>query len=231
MDGGGLVRLRPDGGNGDTATSLHGMFSAGEASDSVYRQAVTAAGDGARAAMDAERWLRRNGGAGGVRWRLEVGNEESGGGGNAATKGRPEGAAVSTKGREGHVAPPRAEDSSSNKGDAPPSCDLALPECILSVVGEHPVVVFSKPWCPYCRMAMEALSLAGLPDPYVVDLTKIAGGREAQSTLGRLTGRRTVPNVYVGGTSIGGGDETAALQSRGQLLPLLMSAGAVLTGS
>ncbi|KAL9188697.1 hypothetical protein ACHAXT_007075 [Thalassiosira profunda] len=188
-----------------TATSINGAFAAGELVDEVYRQALTASSEGAKAAIDGQRYLRHMGmeTSASAKARLDVGKREP-------------------------AALQPSEDDKKSKG--PVDCDLTKAECIQSVVSSHPVVVFSKYYCPHCRRALEALrafTYKSADLPLVLDLTNIKGGFQAQDTLASMTGRRTVPNVFVGGKSIGGGDETTALHREGKLEGMLRDAGAI----
>jgi len=204
-----------------TSSSVPGLFAAGEVTDNIYKQAITAAAAGAQAAIDAERWLREQRGVTGSTNSIPGRNQQVG---DNTNKMEPVEIEVDRTADQGDV---EMEDGA----NIPDNCDLVSEDCLRSIVASYPVVVFSKPWCPYCRKALEALSLAGVFEDsgklLVIDLTKHENTQKIQATLQAMTGRRTVPNVFVGGKSIGGGDETRSFQQSGKLVPMLEEAGAL----
>ncbi|KAL2019486.1 hypothetical protein VTK56DRAFT_9602 [Thermocarpiscus australiensis] len=82
-----------------------------------------------------------------------------------------------------------------------------------AILKKSPVIIFSKSYCPYSKRAKGILLEKYViePTPYVVELDKHPIGTAIQTRLAEMTGRKTVPNVMVYGTSIGGGDEIADL--------------------
>ena len=101
---------------------------------------------------------------------------------------------------------------------------------VRSTIATHPVVVFGKSYCPYCHKAIRYLSQTGchylninLDEYYLyVEITpRRPDGAEIQSALAELTGRRTVPNVFINQKSIGGGDDTERLYRTGKLQELV----------
>ncbi len=72
--------------------------------------------------------------------------------------------------------------------------------------------------CPYCVRAQMLLKQRG-----VTEINKILIDREPEqrALMMERTGRRTVPQIYIGDTHVGGYDDLAALDREGGLLPLL----------
>ena len=82
-----------------------------------------------------------------------------------------------------------------------------------------PVTMYSTQVCPYCVMAEKLLLEKG-----VAHLEKILIDRDPQQREAMMTrtGRRTVPQIYIGDTHVGGYDDLVALDRAGKLDPLLV---------
>ena len=81
------------------------------------------------------------------------------------------------------------------------------------------VEIYTTTWCPYCHAAKSLLQEKGVAFEEVN-----AEDPEVRSAMvQRANGRRTVPQIFIGDTHVGGYDDMAALERRGQLDPLLAS--------
>lgn len=109
------------------------------------------------------------------------------------------------------------------------STELSVAEHIQQLIDQYSVMVFSKSYCPYSQKAKSILSKYNLGENYhVMELDQLSSkADEYQNELGKLTGARTVPRVFIGGKFIGGGDDTAALDQSGDLKKLLKEAKAL----
>ena len=85
----------------------------------------------------------------------------------------------------------------------------------------HQVVVWSKTYCPYCKKTKELFkSMEGL-DVVVHEIDTEKDGYRLQQELYRLTGQKSVPNVFVNNVHVGGNDDTQAAYKTGALQKLL----------
>jgi len=80
------------------------------------------------------------------------------------------------------------------------------------------VVMYTTQVCPYCIRAKALLKQRGVT---TIDEVRIDIDPEARDRMMSLTGRRTVPQIFIGATHVGGCDELIALDQRGGLLPML----------
>lgn len=84
------------------------------------------------------------------------------------------------------------------------------------------VEIFTKRYCPYCRLAKSIL------EQYHVAYSEYDVSEDPdlfEQMVIRAKGRRTVPQIFIDGLSIGGADELSLLQEQGRLLPLLRKSG------
>ncbi|CAF1297894.1 unnamed protein product [Rotaria magnacalcarata] len=118
---------------------------------------------------------------------------------------------------------------SSSDASSSSSSDLSVADHIQQLIKKYPVVVFSKSYCPYSSKAKSILAKYDLDKNYhVLELDQLSlKADEYQNELGKLTGAQTVPRVFINGKCIGGGDDTVALEKRGDLERLLKEAKAI----
>ena len=80
------------------------------------------------------------------------------------------------------------------------------------------VLMYSTAVCPYCNMAERLLKAKGIDE---IEKIRIDLDPEQRALMMEKTGRRTVPQIYIGDTHVGGYDDLAALDRAGGLDPLL----------
>ena len=83
------------------------------------------------------------------------------------------------------------------------------------------VKMYTTAVCPYCVRAKQLLKSKGVEqiDEIRIDLDPVQ-----RNLMMQATGRRTVPQIYVGETHVGGCDDLMALDAKGGVLPLLQAA-------
>jgi glutaredoxin 3 len=80
------------------------------------------------------------------------------------------------------------------------------------------VRMYTTQVCPYCQRAKALLKQRGVE---AIDEIRIDLDVEQRDKMVELTGRRTVPQIFIGQTHVGGCDDLIALDQKGGLMPLL----------
>lgn len=87
--------------------------------------------------------------------------------------------------------------------------DIDIEKEYSDILNFGPIIMFSKTTCPYSRRLKDLLAEHFEFDPMImaIELDKYPHGRELQEYVGKVTGRRTVPNLMINGKSRGGFDD------------------------
>jgi glutaredoxin 3 len=80
------------------------------------------------------------------------------------------------------------------------------------------VTMYSTAVCPYCQRAEALLRARGVAE---IEKIRVDLDPQRRDEMIRRTGRRTVPQIYIGETHVGGYDDLAALDREGGLMSLL----------
>ena len=83
------------------------------------------------------------------------------------------------------------------------------------------VKMYTTAVCPYCVRAKQLLKAKGVEQ---IEEIRIDLDPAQRDHMMQITGRRTVPQIYVGNTHVGGCDDLMALDAKGGLVPLLQAA-------
>ena len=80
------------------------------------------------------------------------------------------------------------------------------------------ITMYTTAVCPYCIRAERLLHAKGVTG---IDKIRVDLDPSLRIAMMERTGRRTVPQIYIGATHVGGYDDLVALDRRGELDPLL----------
>jgi glutaredoxin 3 len=83
--------------------------------------------------------------------------------------------------------------------------------------------MYTTPICPYCVRAKSLLHRKGVEVEEIDVFMNMAAREEMEANTG---GARSVPQIFIGDTHVGGCDDLIALDQRGKLMPLLAGAAA-----
>ena len=84
-------------------------------------------------------------------------------------------------------------------------------------MGSPAVVMYTTSWCPYCERARQLLARKNVAFSEI----DVESAPQKRAEMQQKSGRRTVPQIFIGDTHVGGSDDLRALEEAGKLDALL----------
>src|SRR5690606_20299440 len=113
--------------------------------------------------------------------------------------------------------------------EAPQPLDPEAERFVADIVGDEPVVLFALEWCEFCWSVRKLFARLGI-EFTSVDLDSVAyqasdRGGKIRAVLAARTGTKTIPQIFIGGTHVGGATDLFDAWRNGTARELLTRAG------
>lgn len=214
----------------NTMTSVPGVFGAGQVADPIYRQAITAAGMGARAAIDTDRWLQKNGHFGKISEEQKKKFKQNLKRNFEKKKGRQnvkrtvvEEVSYNSKGKIPGTIDRKRRNNPHEKIEESAGCDLAVRACFDKFVLMHPLIMFERNSCPSCIRAKNILDIEGVK-PYSVYLDGGIHSQKVRKHIADIAKKRSVPMIWIDGKYFGGMRNIIRAHEKNELKNILQKA-------
>lgn len=92
-------------------------------------------------------------------------------------------------------------------------------EKVKQLIQSHEIIVFSKSYCPYCQSTKDILKELNVPHT-IIEVNEVPNGKLLHQALIYYSKQKTVPNIYIHQTHVGGDSDLKRMRKSGELMTL-----------